>query len=111
MSTLNPSPLPRPSVRSVNSPKPYGWRYFAAFLVTALGAFVLVCAALANGPDQTLSFTREVQPAADFKTLSRRLESPLYWPEWFYSLQKAVIIDSSGQPLPVSEQTTRAGAM
>jgi hypothetical protein len=76
------------------SQKKYRFRFTGGFLVTLLGAAVLLSAHFANGPDRELKLSRVIPCDLDPAHLDRQIASLTRWPQWFHSL-KEVKADSS----------------
>ena len=59
--------------------------------------FILVIGkSLAQSPDRVLSFEREVPTKSRPDPFERLMSSVTRWPQWFYSLSKAKIINADG---------------
>jgi hypothetical protein len=85
----------------MNSPmahQKHPFRFTGGFLVTLLGATVLLLSSYANGPDRELSLSRVIPSDLTTGHLDRQISSLTRWPQWFYSLKEAKADPSSPAP-------------
>ena len=76
--------------------KPYSLYLFLLF-----SAGFVLCVSLANGPDQSLSFKREVPSVLDPSRYERIIGAPNRWPQWFFSLGSVEILGEGANPQPM----------
>jgi hypothetical protein len=85
------------------------WLALIGGMAVLLAGFIVYCVHVANGPDETLVFVREVHGDVAPAVLAERLSSLKEWSKWFYITGDAQLIDSSSRPLPEAEQVAKTG--
>ncbi len=73
--------------------------FWGGLFVLAFGSITLYCAALAQGPDRELTFTREVVSQFSIDHFEPFIANLSQWPKWHYSLSEAKAMDSSRKEL------------
>ena len=56
---------------------------------------------IANGPDRELHFARTVRSQYSPSVLGRSISDLRYWPQWFFSLDQAVVSEGQTEPGPL----------
>jgi hypothetical protein len=90
---------------------PKSLKFYGGLFVVFLGSVTLYFASLAQGPDRTLNFVREVPSASSAETLNQAIQAVANWPGWFYSTADVKIVDITGRPLPMRDQGIKKGCI
>lgn len=85
-------------------------RYWGGMIVLTLGTTLLLSAAVINGPDYDSTFEREVLSEVDPEALRFALDHVDQWPQWFFSMKEARVVDRNGNPLSIKDQVPMPGA-
>jgi hypothetical protein len=84
---------------------------FWGFFVTLLGATTMYFASVANGPDLDLVMVREFPSEIDIEQIHHAVSDISAWPQWFYSLKEAKMLDGALQPLSIRDWILKPGAV
>jgi hypothetical protein len=85
------------------------WVFRMSLLVVAFGALLMYLAALSSGPDIELRFEREVPSDLSLVQLQPALDNVQNWPNWFFSVSGAILLDKTGAP--VADGRIRSGEL
>jgi nitrogen fixation protein len=84
---------------------------FWGFLVTLLGATVIYFASVAHGPDIDIVMVREFPSEVDIEQIHKAVSDISAWPQWFYSLKEAKMLDGFFRPLSIRDWILKPGAI
>lgn len=93
------------------SPRSYGFKFYGGLFVAVFGAFLLVCAAIAQSPDFQMSFHREVPSKDSPELLGAVIDTVPQWIQWFHQAEDAKAIDAAGRPYSLRDQHVQKGSL
>jgi len=62
-----------------------------------------------NSPDRILVLQQEAVSATAPATLDRAVRNVINWPDWLHATWDAALLDGTGRPLPMTDQTIAPG--
>ncbi|MGZ3687196.1 MAG: hypothetical protein ACXWP5_15460 [Bdellovibrionota bacterium] len=86
-------------------------RFYGGMFVLAFGSLVIWLVSVAQGPDLTLHFERNVPSDESVEDIGNAIQHITEWPKWFYSTVNAQAVDLTGTPYPMADQVVMRGSL
>lgn len=97
-------------LKQVEMNKPTNFRVFFGILGLIAGAFLIGAIVIASGPNQDLSFKREIRSKRTLAELGQELGEISHWKNWFYLLDHVEAMSFGAQAAPTPPETAQSGS-